>query len=148
MFQNVTKIAIACDHGGFQLKKAIMVSFGGRMEWLDLGTNSEESCNYADYGHAMAMVITEGKAPCGIIICGSGIGISMAANRHKGVRAALCTNSTMARLSRQHNDANVLALGARIIGLPVALDCIEAFLDTEFEGGRHKERVERIDTGI
>ncbi|MFN3827726.1 MAG: ribose 5-phosphate isomerase B [Micavibrio sp.] len=141
-------IAIAADHGGFALKTAIIAAYQDKCDFLDLGTDSEKSCNYADYGHALAEAIEQGKAKCGIIICGSGIGISIAANRHKAVRAALCTDSTMARLSRLHNDANVLALGARIIGQQVAFDCVDAFFATTFEGGRHEERVEKLNVGV
>lgn len=141
-------VAIACDHAGFPLKEAIKKACGDRYKWLDLGTNSTDSCNYADYGHEMARAIEAGRADRGIIICGTGVGISIAANRHRAVRAALCGNATMARLAREHNDANVLALGARITGVAVALDCVEAFMNTEFEGGRHAERVAKLDTGI
>lgn len=144
----VSKIAIACDHAGFHLKKAVKEAYGAKFDWIDLGTDSPESCNYADFGHAMGDVIAAGRTDRGIIICGTGIGISIAANRHRAVRAALCTNSTMARFARLHNDANVLALGARITGLAVALDCIDAFMTTEFEGGRHTERVRKLDQGI
>ena len=142
-----SKIAIACDHAGFALKEQIKAQFKN-IQWQDCGTNSQESCNYADYGHALAKAIESGDVTHGVIICGSGIGISIAANRHRAVRAALCTSATMARLARLHNDANVLALGARIIGAEVAFDCLRAFLTTEFEGGRHKERVEKINSGI
>lgn len=141
-------IAIAADHGGFSLKQAIIKAYADNCDFLDLGTDSEETCNYADYGHALAEAIEQGKAKSGIIICGSGIGISIAANRHKAVRAALCTDVTMARLSRLHNDANVLALGARIIGQQVALDCIDVFFSTAFEGGRHEARVKKLNIGI
>lgn len=144
----VRKIAIASDHAGFHLKKAIKEAYGGKYDWIDLGTDSTESCNYADYGHAMGEAVTTGRTDRGIIICGSGIGISIAANRHRDVRAALCSNSTMARLARAHNNANVLALGARITGLAVALDCVDAFIATEYEGGRHEERVRKLNTGI
>ncbi|QQG35216.1 MAG: ribose 5-phosphate isomerase B [Micavibrio aeruginosavorus] len=141
-------IAIAADHGGFFLKQAILTAYAARFDFLDLGTNSEESCNYADYGHALAEAIERGRARQGIIICGSGIGISIAANRHKAVRAALCADVTMARFARLHNDANVLALGARIIGQQVAFDCVDVFFSTAFEGGRHEARVEKLNTGI
>lgn len=146
--QIALRIAIAADHGGFSLKQAIIKAYTDKYDFLDLGTDSEESCNYADYGHALAEAIEQGKAKQGIIICGSGIGISIAANRHKAIRAALCTDSTMARLSRLHNDANVLALGARIIGQQVAFDCVDAFFSTAFEGGRHQARIEKLNTGI
>lgn len=142
------RIVIASDHGGYVLKEALKQRFASRFSFVDLGTNSTESCNYADFGHAVGQAIAKGEAERGIIICGSGIGISIAANRHKEVRAALCTNATMARLSRLHNDANVLALGERITGLEVAADCVEAFLGTAFEGGRHIARIEKLNTGI
>lgn len=138
------KIAISADHAGFALKAALKDHFADRVEWLDLGTDSESSVNYADFGKAMGLAIERGDASRGVIICGSGIGISIAANRNLAVRAALCTDATMARLARMHNDANVLALGARIVGLQVAIDCVEAFLTTEFEGGRHAIRVQSL----
>ena len=138
-------IAIACDHAGFTLKSAIKDELVTRgFEVLDLGTDSEASVDYPDFGHAMGAAIDEGRAKRGVIVCGSGIGISIAANRHKGVRAALCTNGLMARLARQHNDANVLALGARIIGFETAMDCLNEFLSTDFEGGRHAARADKI----
>lgn len=140
-------IAIAADHAGYVLKETLKKAFP-EYDWLDLGTQTMESCSYADYGHKLAEAIGQGQTQFGVIICGSGIGISIAANRHKAVRAALCTNSTMARLSRLHNDANVLALGARITGSVVAEDCVRAFLETDYEGGRHQARVEQLNTGI
>ncbi len=140
------KLAIASDHAGFELKGIIKDAFGSEVEWLDLGAYSAESVNYAEYGHLMARAIMDGKAERGILICGTGIGISIAANRHKGVRAALCCDVTMARMARLHNDANVLALGARIIGREVAIDCARVFMQTDYEGGRHKARVQSIDT--
>jgi len=138
-------IALGCDHGGFKLKtalKAVLEEKGYTV--LDAGTNSNASVDYPDFGHAVARMIEEGKADRGVIICGSGIGISLAANRHPKVRAALCTSGLMARLARAHNDANVLALGERIIGIETALDCLNEFLETPFEGGRHARRVEKI----
>lgn len=139
------KIAIAADHAGYDLKEKLKQSFAS-IDWLDLGTHSEESVDYPAYGFAMGQAITDGRARLGIVICGSGIGISIAANRYAAVRAALCANATMARLCRQHNDANVLALGSRIIGLDVARDCVGAFLDTPFEGGRHQRRADMLAT--
>lgn len=135
------KIAIASDHAGYEMKETIKEALSGPYTFFDLGTYDKSSVNYADYGKAMWKAISDGEAPFGIVICGTGIGISIAANRHARVRAALCTNNTMARLSRQHNDANVLALGARIIGPEVAVDAVRTFLETPFEGGRHSERV-------
>ena len=141
------KILIAADHGGFNYKKAIQEKFD-QYEWVDLGTHSEESVDYPDFAHEMAERIRGGEAETGILICGTGIGISIAANRHPEIRAALCTNITMAKLTREHNDANVLALGERVIGLDTAFDIIEMFLNTEFDGGRHERRIEKINTPI
>jgi len=139
------KIAIAADHGGYHYKQAIIEKFGD-IEWLDLGTDSAESVDYPDYAHEMAERMRGGEVKSGILVCGTGIGISIAANRHPEIRAALCTNATMARLTRAHNDANILALGERIIGIETAFDIVEAFLNTEFEGGRHERRIEKINT--
>ena len=144
MNSDLKKIAISSDHAGFDLKEVLKTHFADQVEWLDLGTTSKDSVSYADYGKAMGVTIEKSEAVAGIVICGSGIGISIAANRNPAVRAALCTDATMARLARQHNDANVLALGARIIGVQVAVDCVEAFLNTEFEGGRHTARVNSL----
>ncbi|MCH8201995.1 MAG: ribose 5-phosphate isomerase B [Proteobacteria bacterium] len=138
-------IALAADHAGFLMKEMVKDYLVGKgYDILDLGTDSAASVDYPDYGHAMGEVMDSGRAERGIVICGSGIGISMAANRHASVRAALCTNGLMARLARQHNDANVLALGARIVGEEVAKNCVDEFLSTEFEGGRHQRRVEKL----
>lgn len=137
------KLAIASDHAGFHLKEAIKTHFP-EIEWVDLGTNSEDSVDYPDFGRALAETITEGAAQRGIVVCGSGIGISIAANRFPAVRAALCTSPQMAELARQHNDANVLALGARLSDEDTAFACVETFLKTEFEGGRHQRRVEKL----
>lgn len=137
------KIAIAADHGGYRYKQAIIEKFSN-IEWLDLGTDNSESVDYPDYAHEMAERIRGGEVTTGILVCGTGIGISIAANRHPEIRAALCTNTTMARLTRAHNDANVLALGERVIGIETAFDIIETFLNTDFEGGRHERRVNKI----
>ena len=139
------KIAIASDHAGYDIKEQIKKHYGDQYEWLDLGTDSEASVDYPDFGHKLAQAVEQNEVAKGIIICGTGIGISIAANRHKGVRAALCTNATMAKLTRLHNDANVLAIGARITGFEVILDCVDAFMGTEFEGGRHERRVNKLD---
>ena len=140
-------ILIAADHGGFELKEDIKnFTFNNQnINWIDLGTHSNESVDYPEYGFKMAEAIKNGDAEQGIIICGTGIGISIAANRHPYIRAALCTNAKMAKLTREHNDANVLALGARIISKETALECVQVFLDTEFEGGRHLRRVEKLE---
>lgn len=139
-------IGIASDHAGFALKEELKKIFEGRVTWLDLGTHSADSVDYPDYGRALGTAIAEGNVRRGVAICGSGTGIAIALNRFPQVRAAVCTGSTVARLARAHNDANVLALGARIVGIEVARDCLEIFLETEFEGGRHKNRVEKLCT--
>lgn len=138
-------IAVAADHGGYDLKTSLLpvISALG-LAVLDLGTNSRESVDYPDYAAALAAALEDGRAQRGVLICGSGIGISIAANRHKGVRAALCHDSLTARLARQHNDANVLALGGRLIGIETAKDCLTTFLTTPFDGGRHVARVVKL----
>jgi ribose 5-phosphate isomerase B len=139
-------VAVAADHAGFELKTVLADEIAALgHEVVDLGTHSSESVDYPDFGHSLARAITDGAADCGVIVCGSGIGISMAANRHPGIRAAVCHDTTSARLARQHNDANVLALGSRLTGVEVAKDCVRIFLATEFEGGRHARRVAKID---
>jgi len=138
-------VAIASDHAGYALKEALkveLVALGHQV--LDLGTHGTERVDYPDFGHAMGSAIEKGEALRGVLVCGTGIGISMAANHHSGVRAAVCHDTTTARLSRAHNDANVLALGARIVGTEVAIDCLKVFLGSRFEGGRHKPRVDKI----
>lgn len=139
----MTKLVIASDHAGFPLKQALK-EFRPDIDWLDLGTNGPESVDYPDYADKLAEAIKNGEAEQGVLICGTALGISMAANRHKHIRAAVCTNSTMAKLTRLHNNANVLCLGQRITGIETALDCLQAFIDTEFEGGRHAGRVEKF----
>jgi ribose 5-phosphate isomerase B len=139
------KLAIASDHAGLDLKSSLARFLAERgYAVIDLGTHTADSVDYPDYAAALAGAIRDGTAPRGILICGSGIGISIAANRHPGIRAALCHDTTSARLARQHNDANVLALGARLTGAQVAEDCVLAFLSTPFEGGRHLRRVEKL----
>ena len=138
-------IAIAADHAGFALKQVLrdkLEELG--FEVLDLGTDSASSVDYPDFGHALARAITEGRASRGVLVCGTGTGMCMTANRHAGVRAAVCHDVTSARLAREHNDANVLALGARLIGPEVAGDSLAAFLETNFAGDRHARRVSKI----
>jgi ribose 5-phosphate isomerase B len=138
-------IALAADHAGFELKSRVAAFLKSEgYEVLDLGSYSDERVDYPDYGYALGDAIAQGKAGRGIAICGSGIGISIALNRNPAVRAALCSNAEYAKLARQHNDANVLALGARLINADVALECVRTFLNTEFEGGRHVERVKKL----
>lgn len=138
-------IAIGSDHAGYVLKSAVAdwLKEAGH-EVLDLGTNGGEFVDYPDFGRAVGEAVASGKAEKGVVVCGSGIGISIAANRVKGARAALCMNGLMARLSRQHNDANILALGERLIGIETARDCLNEFLNTPFEGGRHQRRVDKL----
>lgn len=138
-------IAIASDHAGYALKeqlKPCIQSMGH--ELLDLGTDSTDSVDYPDFGHAIAQAITSGKATLGIAICGSGIGISIAANRHAGVRCALCHDGLSAQLAREHNNANVLALGARLIGSETARECVTRFIESNFLGERHQTRVDKL----
>lgn len=142
------KIALASDHAGYELKDALRAWLeANSFETLDLGTNGPESVDYPDFGARMGSAIQNGEANRGIIVCGSGIGISIAANRNPAVRAALVQDGLAARLSRQHNDANVLALGARLIGIETAIDCVDNFLNTDFEGGRHQRRVNMLAGG-
>ncbi len=139
-------IYISCDHGGIQLKNAVaeMLRADGA-DVTDLGTYSAESVDYPDYGFAVAeRVAQSGGKDKGIVICKSGVGMSMCANKVKGVRCALCFNAEMGRLCREHNNANVLALGAGNTDIATALDIVKAFLSTEFAGGRHADRVEKI----
>ena len=114
-------------------------------EVLDLGTNSEDPVDYPDYANLMAETLKEGEVKVGVLICGSGLGMSMVANRHKGIRAALCHSSKSAELARLHNDANILVLGGRLIKQKDAMSCLDKFLSTRFEGGRHSKRVSKID---
>ena len=140
------KVAIANDHGGYELKRWLMENFKAvEIVWIDLGSDSTESVDYPDFGYKLADAIEAGDADFGVAICGSGIGISMALNRNKNVRAAVCTNSTMARLTRIDNDANVICFGARLMGEKLVEDCLETFLTTKFEaGGRHERRVNKL----
>lgn len=138
------KIVLACDHGGFELKEAVrehLTKKGYKVN--DIGVYDTNSVDYPDYGKKAAELVA-GSDDKGIVICGTGIGISIAANKVHGIRCALCTNEYMARMSRMHNDANMLALGNRVIGQGAALDIVDVWLSTEFEGGRHLNRVKKI----
>jgi ribose 5-phosphate isomerase B len=141
-------IAVASDHAGFDLKEILKrdLQEAGH-DVLDLGTNSTASVDYPDFGKAMGEAIASGKAQRGVIVCGSGIGISIAANRNPKVRAVLAHDVTSARLSREHNDANVIAFGQRLIGVEVAREAMKVFLGTRFEGGRHTGRVDKLSKG-
>jgi ribose 5-phosphate isomerase B len=141
-------IAVASDHAGFDLKEILKRDLQeAGLEVLDLGTNSTQSVDYPDFGMAMADAVASGKAKRGVLVCGTGIGISMAANRNPKVRAALVHDVTSARLSRMHNDANVVAFGQRLIGTETAREALKVFLGTEFEGGRHANRVAKLSKG-
>lgn len=138
-------IALACDHGGFALKQHIIDYLDSHgLEYRDFGTHSTESCDYPPLARAAAEAVASGQCEKGIVICTTGIGISIAANKVRGIRCALCTNALMAEMSRRHNDANMLALGANIVGPGLADRIVEVFLTTEFEGGRHARRVGQI----
>jgi len=140
------KIAIASDHGGFELKEIVKAHLEERgLEALDLGTHSDASVDYPVYGKACGEAVVNGEADCGIVVCGTGIGISIAANKVKGVRCGLCTSVEMAQLTKQHNNANVLALGGRTTAPELALQIVDAWLDTDFEGGRHERRTNMLD---
>lgn len=140
------KIALAADHGGFELKEKIKEHLQQKgINVLDLGCHTEESVDYPDYGKACGEAVMRGDAERGIVICGTGIGISIAANKVKGIRCALCTSLFMAEMSRKHNNANMLALGGRILEAGLALDIVDVWLATEFEGGRHQRRVDLLD---
>ena len=139
------KLAIGSDHAGYLLKervKGVLNDLGHEVS--DFGTHSEESTDYPDYGHQVADAVEGRDAILGIVICGSGNGINMTVNKHQGIRSALCWDPEIAHMARLHNDANVLALPARYISEEIALACVKQFLDTEFEGGRHQRRVEKI----
>jgi len=144
----VLRVVIACDHGGYDLKEIIkpaLEELGAEVE--DLGCPSTESVDFPTYAHDLSEAIVTGRAERGILICGTGIGMSMAANRHCGIRAALCGDVFSAKATRAHNDANVLCLGARVIGQGLALEIVKAFILGEYEGGRHDRRVSAIDSG-
>ncbi|HEX9810388.1 MAG TPA: ribose 5-phosphate isomerase B [Alphaproteobacteria bacterium] len=142
-------IAIGCDHAGLDLKRALAEDLRARgLDVLDLGTEGPESVDYPDFAQAVARAVRDRKADRGVLICGTGIGMSMAANRFPEVRAAVVHDRTSARLARQHNDANVLCLGGRLLGIEVARDCLAAFLDTPFEGGRHERRVAKLSRSV
>lgn len=139
------KIVIANDHAAVELKKEILeyVKELGH-EVINFGTDSYESCNYPEYGEKAAQAVASGEADCGILICGTGVGISIAANKVKGIRAAVCSEPVTARLVKEHNNANIIAFGARIVGPEMAKEIVKAYLSAEFLGGRHEMRVDMI----
>ena len=144
LFLKIDKVFLASDHAGFELKNELKEAIKGLgYEVVDLGTNDKNSVDYPDYAHLLASKL---EPNCyGVLVCGTGIGISIAANRHENVRCALCHDEFTARLAREHNNANVIAFGARVIGAGVAISAVEAFLKTEFAGGRHERRVKKIE---
>ncbi len=138
-------IAIACDHSALDLKKEVEALLSARgLEFKDFGTHTTDSCHYPIFGARAAMAVASGECDRGIVICGTGIGMSLVANKVKGIRCALCSDPYSAKMTRAHNDANMLALGARVTGVELAKMIVEAWLDTPFEGGRHQTRVDMI----
>ena len=139
------KIFISSDHAGFNLKEDIKKNFKKRYSFIDLGTdNSTDSVNYPDYAHKLCKKVSKNSKNIGILVCGSGMGMSMAANRHKKIRAAVCYSVKNTKLSRLHNNANIITLGSRLTKKNTAFKCIDVFIKTRFEGGRHKKRVRKI----
>tara|TARA_B100000989_G_scaffold244265_1_gene191342 strand:- start:3428 stop:3871 length:444 start_codon:yes stop_codon:yes gene_type:complete len=139
-----TKIHIASDHAGFQLKEKIKTYFSNDSLLIDLGTSDNNSVDYPDFAHKMCKKIVDKIPSYGILICGSGIGMSMVANRYSDIRAALCLDSNMAKLAREHNNANILVLGSRLISWQEAIKCVNIFFSTQFDGGRHQTRLEKL----
>lgn len=137
-------IGIASDHGGYNLKESLKKSVKSA-DWKDYGTNSPDSVDYPDYGHNLAAAVHAGEVEIGVLICGTGIGISIAANKIKNIRAALCTNIFMAKMAREHNDAQILVLGGRNSSLYNAVEMVQVFCETEFAGGRHERRIKKIE---
>lgn len=143
---NNLKIAIGSDHGGFRLKGKIVEYLRGQnIQFEDFGTFDEESCDYPVVAQKIAKDVADKKFDRGILVCGTGIGVSIAANKTKGIRAALCSDTFSAKMSRAHNDANILCLGQRVIGEGLAMEIVDVWLKSEFEGGRHKIRVDKIE---
>lgn len=139
------KLAIGCDHGGYSLKKVILKHLDEKgIEYKDFGCYDTNSCDYPDFGFKVAEAVVSGEYDNGILICGTGIGISIAANKVPGIRAAHCTDTFSARAARQHNNANIIALGERITGPGLAIDIVDAYLSASFEGGRHENRLNKI----
>lgn len=139
-------IVIAADHAGLPLKEELVTLLGELARTFeDLGTHDGASVDYPDYAHRAATALLEGKHQIGILVCGSGVGMSISANRHRGIRAVVCSEPYSAAMARRHNDANVLCLGARVVGVGLAREIVEAFLAVDFEGGRHQRRVEKIE---
>ena len=141
----MAKVAVGCDHGGFPLKDAVVATLESLgAEVVDFGCDSTESVDYPKYGYKVAKAVASGECDLGVIMCGTGIGISIAANKVKGVRAAVCSEPVTARLVKEHNNANIIAFGARIVGIEVAKEIVRAYLEAQFQGGRHQTRVDLI----
>lgn len=139
------KIAIGNDHAAVEMKQEIKAYLEEKgHEVVNFGTDTKESCNYPEYGQAVGEAVVQGKAGCGVLICGTGVGISIAANKVQGVRAAVCSEPTTARLVKEHNNANIIAFGARIVGMETAKAIVDAYLEAEFLGGRHQKRIDLI----
>ena len=140
------KLALGCDHGGYALMQDVKKHLDGieNVEYKDFGTYSEESCDYPIFAEAAANAVASGECDLGILICGTGIGISISANKIKGIRAALCSDCFSAEMTRRHNDANILCMGARVLGTGLALKIVDTFLANDFDGGRHANRVALI----
>ena len=145
------KIVVGADHGGVELKNLVKKHLEAKgYDIIDVGTHTTDSCDFPIYAHKLCKKIQEGEAPLGILVCGTGIGMSMAANKHRGIRAACCSDTFSARLTRLHNNANVLCFGGRVVGAGLALDLVDNFVETEFEGDRHIRRIslfEKIEDG-
>lgn len=138
-------LALACDHAGLPLKEELKKHLDDRgIEYLDLGTNDAASVDYPVFAHKLCLEIASGRCDAGVLCCGTGIGMCMAANKHPGIRAAVVSDTFSARMTRMHNDANVLCLGARVVGAGLACDILDLFLDTPYEGGRHQRRVDML----
>lgn len=145
-FDQALPIAIGADHAGFEYKEALKTHFeSAGWQVADKGTHGTDSVDYPDFAHPVAAAVESGEAALGVLICGSGIGVSISANRHRGVRAALCWEKEIASLSRQHNNANTVCIPARFVSLDEAKEIVDTFLSTSFEGGRHERRVEKIE---
>ena len=142
---SLKKLFISSDHAGFKLKEEIKKYFKRKYSFIDLGTdNSKISVNYPDYAHSLSKKVSKNSKNFGILVCGSGMGMSMAANKHKKIRAAVCYSVKNTKLSRLHNNANIITLGSRLTKKNIAFKCIEVFINTKFEGGRHSKRVRKI----
>ena len=138
-------VAIACDHAGFKLKEAVRFYLDDNgVKYIDFGAHDAQASEFHEYARKVCESISSGEAGCGVLLCGTGIGMAMAANKYKNIRAACCADAYSARMTRRHNDANVLTMGERVVGFGLALEILKIFLETEFEGGRHRARVDAL----